>query len=57
MAEPKAEKIEKRLEETGDPNHDGELSDADVEKVAGGVIANNDDPNTFCYCHLTAGGG
>lgn len=36
MAEPEAEKIEKNLEETGDPNLDSELSGADVEKVAGG---------------------
>jgi hypothetical protein len=37
MAEPKEEKIEKKLEETGAPNPDSELSDADFEKVSGGV--------------------
>jgi len=35
MADPKAENIVKNLEETGGPNQDSELSDADVEKVAG----------------------
>ena len=35
MADSKAEKIEKNLEETGGSNQDRELSDADVEKVAG----------------------
>lgn len=35
MAEPKAEKIERKLEETGGPNQGSELSDADMEKVAG----------------------
>jgi hypothetical protein len=35
MADPRDEKIEKKLEETGAPNQDSELSDADLEKVAG----------------------
>jgi hypothetical protein len=38
MAEPIAEKSEKKLEETVVPTHDSELSDADVAKVSGGVI-------------------
>jgi hypothetical protein len=37
MADPKAEKMEKKLEDTGAPNQSDELSDADIENVAGGM--------------------
>jgi len=37
MTEHKDEKVEKTLKETGAPKQDRELSDADVEKVAGGI--------------------
>jgi hypothetical protein len=36
MAEPKVDKIEKKLQEHNETTQHGELSDADVEKVAGG---------------------
>jgi rRNA maturation endonuclease Nob1 len=36
MADPKEEeKIEKKVEETSKATHDNELSDVDIEKVAG----------------------
>jgi rRNA maturation endonuclease Nob1 len=38
MADPKEEaKVEKKVEETSKATHDDELSDADIETVAGGV--------------------
>jgi hypothetical protein len=39
MSDPKEEKIEKKLEEPGAPNQDGELSETDFENVSGGAIA------------------
>jgi hypothetical protein len=57
MADPKVEKIEKKLDETGAPNQDSELSDSDVEKVSGGIHDGFDcSPNsstnskTICNC-------
>lgn len=38
MADPKEEK---KIEETGAPKHDSELSDSDFDKVSGGHIAND----------------
>jgi rRNA maturation endonuclease Nob1 len=40
MADPLDEKIEKKVEETVAPKQDGELSEADIEAVAGGVLPN-----------------
>lgn len=37
MADPKEEQIENKVEETGSPKPDSELSDADFENVAGGM--------------------
>jgi hypothetical protein len=51
MADPKEEKIEKRLEETGAPKQESELSDADFEKVSGGFL----DCVTSCMKLLTIG--
>jgi hypothetical protein len=40
MADPKEEdKIERKVEETSKATHDKELTDADVENVAGGAGA------------------
>ena len=39
MADPQEEKIEKKLEEQGATTRDSELSESDVEKVAGGSEA------------------
>ena len=40
------EKIEKKIEETGAPKKDGELTEADFEKVAGGGhVGKQDSPN------------
>ena len=57
MADPKAENIEKKLDETGAPKKDSELSDSDFEKVSGGTIKGFDcSPNsstnskTICNC-------
>ena len=36
MADPKEEKIEEKVKETGDPNQSGEISESDYEKVVGG---------------------
>jgi hypothetical protein len=36
MADPREEKIEKKLEEGGATKPDSELSESDVEEVAGG---------------------
>ena len=37
MANPKEEQIENKVEETGSPKPESELSEADFEKVAGGM--------------------
>jgi rRNA maturation endonuclease Nob1 len=37
MADPKAEKIEKKLDEAVASKQDGELSETDAEKVSGGT--------------------
>jgi rRNA maturation endonuclease Nob1 len=56
MAEPKKEKIEEKVEETDAPKDDGELSDADVEKVSGSLLAGvtakgtRSSTCTFCAC-------
>jgi rRNA maturation endonuclease Nob1 len=40
MADPKEEeKIEKKVEEASNTEHDKELTDADIEKVSGGWCA------------------
>jgi len=39
MADPQEEKIEKKLEEEGAIKQDSELSESDVENVAGGSEA------------------
>jgi hypothetical protein len=39
MAEPRQEKIEKKVGETVAPTEQSELSDADFEKVSGGGLA------------------
>jgi len=51
MADPKAENIEKKLDETGAPKKDSELSDSDFEKVSGGHV----DCVTSCMQLLTMG--
>ena len=38
MADPKTEKIEKKLEESGAPKLDNELSETEFEQVSGGVV-------------------
>ena len=55
MAESKQDKIEKQLKQIVQPDCDGELSDADIERVAGGTIAGdqketNDGCNTVKPC-------
>jgi hypothetical protein len=46
MADPKDEKIEKKLDEhSGETKQDSELSEADCEKVAGGGVVVEDKPN------------
>jgi hypothetical protein len=37
MADPKEEKIEENLNDTGEPKQDTELSESDAEEVAGGA--------------------
>jgi hypothetical protein len=41
MADPKAEKADQKIEETGVPSQDGELSEADFERVSGGFALPN----------------
>lgn len=50
MAEAREENHEKKLEETGAPTVDSELSDADFEKVSGGGVSNTLDPSTVHPC-------
>ena len=52
MADPKEEKIEKKLEETGAPNQGDELSDRDFEEVSGGGLV-SDGSSTGCECNLS----
>lgn len=37
MADPKEEKVEENLNDTGEPKQDTELSESDAETVAGGA--------------------
>ena len=55
MADPREQQKENKAEETGKPRSDSELSDADVEDVAGGGCKQNTQVNV--NTNVCGGGG